>query len=174
MDTVQRRRAAVVGLFIAFAGVITLAVAAYRAFTIIRVLKTWTPVQAQLIDTTIRNERSFASMQLSRTANYLVTWTFRYNANGYPHLSSADPGTHGSYNEMLRWSRRFHPGETVTTRYDPNNPDIISAAQWDWITFAHAIRVGCWGIGIIAVGLLMRFIARRMSFYVAKANPKTN
>jgi hypothetical protein len=165
MDPVQRKRAGLVGLFIALAGVITVAVAGHHAYSIYNILKTWTPVEAQLVDTAINNDRSFRRIQLARTEPYRVTWTFRYNVGGYTHLGIADPGTHGSHNEMLRWSRRFHLGQTVTIRHQPDDPDVISAAQWDWMTFAHSVQLGCWGIGITGLGLLLRFLAGRASFY---------
>ena len=154
----------IVALFIVAAGAITLLLAAYEASTNIYVLKTWEPVEAQLVDTTIKNEKTFTGIHSSRADNYLVTWSFRYNIGNVAHVASTDPGTHGNETQMKLWSRRFQPGQTLTIHYKPDNPDAISAAQWDWITFSHATWVAAWGMGIILLGILMRLFAR-VSFY---------
>ncbi len=161
MEQNQRNRLGIVALFIMAAGVITLLAAGYEAANNIIVLKTWKPVEAQLTDTTIKNERNFSSMQSSRTANYLVTWTFRYNVAGTPHIASTDPGTHGDYKQMIAWSHSFQPGQTVTIHHKPDNPDVISAVQWNWITFSHAAWVGAWGAAITILGFVMRKLASR-------------
>jgi hypothetical protein len=161
MDQNQRRRLGTVSLVIVAAGVITLFIAAYQASSHIIVLKTWKPVEAQLVDTAVKNEKNYASIQTARADNYLVSWTFRYNIGGTAHVAATDPGTHGNYKEMIAWSGRFTPGQNVTIHYRPDNPDIISAAQWDWVTFSHAAITAAWGIGILILGMVMRSLARR-------------
>ena len=70
---------------------------------------------------------------------------------------------------MSKWADQFQRGQTVTIHYQPDNPDVISAAQWNWITFSHAAWVGAWGLGIIVVGAVMRFLSNnRVSFYAVK------
>jgi hypothetical protein len=161
MNTNQRKRLGVVALFIIAVGVITLLVAGYEAAGNIIVLRTWRPVEAQLLDTIVRNQKIYTSIQSSRADNYLVTWSFRYNVGNVAHVATTDPGTHGNYKQMLVWSRRFQPGQTVTIRYRPDNPDVISAARWDWITFSHARWVAAWGLGILVLGIVMRKLAQR-------------
>jgi hypothetical protein len=159
MDQNQRRRLGTVATIIAAAGVVTLLIAAYLASSNIIVLKTWKPVEAQLVDTTVKNDKNYASIQTARADNYLVVWTFRYNVGGTDHIGATDPGTHGNYKQMMAWARRFNPGQTVTIHYQPDNPSVISAAQWDWITFSHAVWVGAWGLGILILGLIMKKLA---------------
>jgi hypothetical protein len=161
MDANRSSRLGVVALIIVAVGLVTLVIAASQAGPNIAVLKTWKPVEAQLINTTITNERNFSGIQLARTGNYLVTWTFRYYVGGAMHLATTTPGTHGTESQMMAWSKRFHPGQVITIHYRPGNPDVITAAQWDWITFSHAVRVACWGIGILILGIVMWKIARQ-------------
>jgi len=161
MDQNQRKRLGTVATIIAVAGIVTLLFAGYKASSNIIVLKTWKPVDAQLVDTIVKNEKVYTSVQSARADNYLVTWNFRYNVGGTDHLASTDPGAHGNYQQMMAWARRFNPGQTVTIHYQPDNPDVISAAQWDWITFSHAAWVGAWGLGILVLGMVMRKLALR-------------
>ncbi len=156
MVTTQRSRLGVVALFFLAAGVITLLVALYQAGSNIVVLKTWKPVEAQLTNTKITNDTIYTSIQNARADNYLVTWTFRYDVGGATHVATTDPGTHGTYSQMSKWADQFQKGQTVTIHQKPDHPDVISAAQWNWITFSHAAWVGAWGLGITIVGFVMR------------------
>ena len=156
MVTSQRNRLGLVALFFVVAGLITLAIAAYQAGSNLIVLKTWKPVDAQLVDTKVSNDKIYTSIQSARADNYLVTWTFRYNIGGATHLATTDPGTHGTYRQMSKWADQFQKGQIVTIHHQPDNPEVISAAQWNWITFSHAAWVGAWGLGITIVGFVMR------------------
>src|SRR3954453_18244283 len=70
MQTNQRRRLRTVATIIAAAGVITLLIALYQASSNIIVLRTWKPIEAQLVDTTIKNDRVYANIQTARADNY--------------------------------------------------------------------------------------------------------
>jgi Protein of unknown function (DUF3592) len=148
-----------VGTGILVVGVIVILIAAVQARGQYKVLRSWTPVPAQLLRTDVRNEKINLTIQTSRADRYIVTWTFRFSVGGVWHEATTDPGTHGTYSQMIAWTRRFHPGQQVLIRYNPSNPDEISAAAYDWITFSHAAWVGAWGIGIILVGFVLRRLA---------------
>jgi len=170
MDVVQRKRMGVVGAVIMAAGIITLLVAAWQASEQMIVLQTWKPVTAQLVKTDVQNDKLLTNIHTARADNYLVSWTFRFTVGGVAHVATADPGSHGNYTQMLKWSGRFQPGEQVTIHHKPDNPEVISAAQWDWITFYRAGWVGAWGIGIIVLGFVMRFFSSRVSTYSYKTS----
>ncbi len=165
MEGSQRKGLGFVALLIIAAGGFTLLVAVYQAAGNIVVLETWKPVEAQLTDVKIRNDKIYTSSQSARADNYLVTWTFRYNVGGIVHSSTTDPGTHGNYSQMLKWAHQFQNGQTVRIHFLPDNPDVISAAQWTWITFSHAAWVGTWGLGIIVLGMMLRLFSKRITFY---------
>ena len=146
----------VIGTVLAVVGVVVLLIAGYQAYAKYSILHSWTPVTAQFLRTDVRNEKINVTIQTGRADRYLVTWTFRYAINGVQHEATTDPGTHGTYDQMIAWMRRFHPGEQVVIRYNPANPEEISAAAYDWITFSHAAWVGAWGLGIIILGFVLR------------------
>jgi Protein of unknown function (DUF3592) len=145
-----------VGTGILVVGIIVILIAAFQAYGQYNVLRSWTPLSAQFLRTDVRNEKINITIQTGRADRYIVTWTFRFNIGGVWHEATADPGTHGTYSQMIAWMRRFHPGQQVLIRYNPSNPDEISAAGYDWITFSRAAWVAAWGIGIIIVGFVLR------------------
>jgi hypothetical protein len=165
MVTSQRSRLGIVALFFIAAGLITLLIAFYQAGSNILVLKTWKPVEAQLLDVKVDNDKVYTSIQTARADNYLVTWTFRYNIGGATHVATADPGTHGTYRQMSKWADQFQKGQMLTIHHRPDNPDVISAAQWNWVTFSHAAWVGAWGVGITILGAILHHFSRRVTFY---------
>ncbi len=149
-----------IGAGLAVVGVIVLSVGAFQAYEQANVIRSWTPVTAQFIRADQRNEKINVTIQTGRADRYLVTWTFRYAINGVQHETAAAPGTHGTYDQMMAWMTRFRPGDQVLIHYNPANPDEISAAAYDWPTFSHAAWVGCWGMGILALGFVLRAMTR--------------
>lgn len=145
-----------VGTGLVAVGLIVILIAAFQAYRQYNVLRSWTPLQAQFLRTDVRNEKFNTSIQSGHADRYLVTWTFRFNIGGVQHEASTDPGTHGTYSHMMAWMRRFHRGEQVLIRYNPSNPEEISAAACDWITFSHAAWVATWGVAILIVGFVLR------------------
>jgi len=137
-------------------GVIVLAISSFQAYELHSVIHSWTPVTGQFVRADQRNEKINVTVQTGRADRYLVTWTFRYSINGTQHENTATPGTHGTYDQMMTWMTRFRPGQQVVIHYNPANPDEISAAAYDWPTFSHAAWVGVWGLGILALGLVLR------------------
>jgi hypothetical protein len=142
-----------VGVIVALLG----AVQVYQQYT---VLRSWTPVAAEFVRTDVRNEKFQTSMRTGRADRYIVTWSFRYDVGGVQREAVADPDVHGTRAQMAAWIRRFRPGEQVTIHYNPAEPDEISAAAYDWLTFAHAVWVGAWGAGIAILGFASRRFSR--------------
>jgi hypothetical protein len=147
-------RALGVGLLVV--GVIAALLGAVQAYQHYSVLRRWTPVEAEFVRTDVRNEKFQTSMRTGRADRYIVTWTFRYDVGGVQHEAVADPDVHGTRAQMAAWIRRFRPGELVTIHYNPAAPGEISAAAYDWLTFAHAVWVGAWGAGIAILGFAFR------------------
>ena len=160
MDGTAKRKLAPVGKIFVAVGAIVLCIGIYQAVQNLIVLWTWKPVQAELMDVNISNDKVRQTIETARADNYLVTWTFRYEIAGATHTATTNPGTHGTYGEMIKWMQRFAGGERLTIHYQPDNPEVISAAAYDWITFSHAARTSAWGIGIAIVGFLMWRISR--------------
>jgi hypothetical protein len=150
-------RALGVGLMVV--GVIVVLLGALQAYQQYSVLRRWTPVEAQFVRTDVRNEKFQTSIRMGRADRYIVMWTFRYDVGGAAHEAVADPDVHGTRAQMVAWIHRFHPGEQVTIHYNPADPGEISAAAYDWLTFAHAAWVSAWGAGIAILG----FASRRFS-----------
>jgi hypothetical protein len=147
-------RALGVGLMVV--GVIVVLLGALQAYQQYSVLRQWTPVEAQFVRTDVRNEKFQTSIRMGRADRYIVTWTFRYDVGGAAHEAVADPDVHGTRAQMVAWIHRFHPGEQVTIHYNPADSGEISAAAYDWLTFAHAAWVGAWGAGIAILGFAFR------------------
>jgi hypothetical protein len=147
-------RALGVGLMVV--GVIVVLLGALQAYRQYSVLRRWTPVEAQFVRTDVRNEKFQTSIRMGRADRYIVMWTFRYDVGGAAHEAVADPDVHGTRAQMVAWIHRFHPGEQVTIHYNPADPGEISAAAYDWLTFAHAAWVGAWGAGIAILGFAFR------------------
>jgi hypothetical protein len=137
-------------------GVIVVLLGAVQAYQQDSVLRRWTPVEAQFVRTDVRNEKFQTSIRMGRADRYIVTWTFRYDIGGVQHEAIADPDVHGTRAQMVAWIHRFRPGEQVTIHYNPADPGEISAAAYDWLTFAHAVWVGAWGAGIAILGFAFR------------------
>ncbi len=162
MEPAVRKNLGVVGVVLMVAGVVTLVVAAYQAGVNVAVLTSWKPVQADFVQAEVQNQKILSSIHSARANHYLVTWTFHYDVAGAAHTASTTSGTHGEYSEMMAWARRFSPGQKVTIHYQADNPEVISAAAWDGITFAHATRTAAWGLGIVIVGFaIWKFSAER-------------
>jgi hypothetical protein len=151
-------RALGVGLMVV--GVIVVLLGALQAYQQYSVLRRWTPVEAQFVRTDVRNEKFQTSIRMGRADRYIVMWTFRYDVGGAAHEAVADPDVHGTRAQMVAWIHRFRPGEHVTIHYNPADPGEISAAAYDWLTFAHAAWVSAWGAGIAILGFAFRRFSR--------------
>lgn len=145
-----------VGTGLVVVGLIVVLIATFQAYEQYTVLHSWTPLPAQFLRADVRNEKFKTNIQASHADRYLVTWTFRFNIGGVWHEATTDPGSHGTYSQMIAWMSRFHPGEQVLIRYNPANPEEISAAAYDWITFSHAAWVAAWAGCILLVGFVLR------------------
>ncbi len=142
-------------------GLIVVLIAAYQAYGQYSVIRSWTPLRAQFLRTDVRNEKFNTNIQASRANRYLVTWTFRFNTGGVWREATIDPGSHGTYSQMLAWRSRFHPGQEAIIRYNPANPEEFSAAAYDWITFSRAAWVAMWGFTVLIVGFFLRCFVKR-------------
>ena len=144
------------GMGLIAVGAIVVLLGALQAYQQYGVLRRWTPVTAQFVRTDVRNEKLQTSMRTGRADRYIVTWTFRYDVGGVQREAVADPDVHGTRAQMVAWIQRFRPGEQVTIHYNPADPGEISAAAYDWLTFAHAAWVGAWGAAIAILGFAFR------------------
>jgi len=147
------------GIGLIVVGVIVILLGGLQAYQRYRVLREWTPVAAEFVRTEVRNEKFDTRVWRGRADRYIVTWIFHYDVDGAPREAIADPDVHGTRAQMVAWIHRFHPGQRVTIHYNPANPGEISAAAYDWITFAHAVWVGAWGLGIAILGFVLRRFA---------------
>lgn len=144
------------GIGLIAVGAIVLLLGALQAYQQYSVLRRWTPVAAEFLRTDVRNEKFDTRVWKGRADRYIVTWTFRYEVGGVRREAVADPDVHGTRAQMVAWIHRFRPGEQVTIHYNPADPGEISAAAYDWLTFAHAVWVGAWGTGIAILGFALR------------------
>ena len=144
------------GMGLIVVGFVVMLLGALQAYLQYHVLHSWTPVTAEFVRTEVRNEKFETNMRTGRADRYIVTWIFHYDVGGSPREAIADPDVHGTRAQMVAWIHRFRPGQEVTIHYNPADPGEISAAAYDWLTFAHAVWVAAWGVGIAIVGFAFR------------------
>lgn len=151
------------GIFLLICGLGLLAAAGFSANEQWKVLRTWVPVQATVLKRNFSDRRSYGNTVTARRASYHLEWTFRYEANGQSMIALAGPGYDTSIlSEAMEWDRRFPVNAERTIRYDPQSPTTISLAAPDFLTFRHAVWMGCWGIGLLGLALIAFQANRRM------------
>jgi hypothetical protein len=160
MDPNARRKLGVVGAGFLIVGAVVLLIAAVQAGEKLITLKTWIPTPAEFLSADLVNDKVNLTVETARADNYRVNWNFRYSVGGVTHAATTDPGTPGRFSEASKWLNHFQKGQQYTIRVKPDNPDIISADAYDWITFAHSVSVAMWGIGIIVAGVVLRKVSR--------------
>lgn len=114
-------------------------------------IRQWTAVDATVLDFKIVNE------PCGRASNcYRASVTFQYEIQGRALTSGVQSEYAGSYSSEIADWRLYVRGSHQQVRYNPLQPQELTADDVDVRSFREPLKFLGWGAGLILVGLALR------------------
>ena len=143
---------------------IVFAFGAALGITPYRHMKSWTPAEATVAQSSIVAEARKASIGRGLGwTRYTARFLLQYQANGQVYMSQVDIGYYYPFvGAMAKWVDRLPPGSHRAIRFNPENPLQASLASgFDSLSFAPTLAFWRLALFLAALGAALYFpIAR--------------